>query len=180
MIPITPDAFVTLMVGVLTVATGLVGIVLTHYFTKKRKIDELLFNARKEAYTEFIRNFGMAFGTETLDADIDEKKAIWTNYERMQRVSRIFAQCRLVANPLLEDKLRHLYDLVTEDFETKDGSREEGKRERDYIGYEVEALMRRDLKVIDGAEVMFWRLFSIIKRRNLRKKEIKKIVVDKK
>lgn len=151
---------------------GLVGIVITHYFTKKRKVDELLFTARKEIYVEFMRSFGMAFGPEKINLEEVTNKTIETEYERTQRINRVFAQCRLVASPLLESKLRHLHGLVESDTKHKN-LQEKGKRERDYIGYEIEAIMRYDLHVIGSSELFFWRILSFVKRRWLKKNLVK-------
>ena len=146
----------------------LLGIIVSHFLAKSRSINELLFAARRETYSEFMKEFGMAFGPEKITfADFDELKVVETNYERMQKISRIFAQCRLVANPLLELKLRWLYDLVIADLENNKIT--DKKRERDYIGNEIEVLMRRDLNVIGTTEVLVWRLFSFWKRYKLRK-----------
>jgi hypothetical protein len=87
-----------------------------------------------------------------------------------QRVARIFAQCRLLANPFLEDRLRYLYDLIIEGFEKSAKKDKNGKSERDYVGYEVEALMRRDMHVVGDLEVFMWRIFSAWKRFKLKKK----------
>jgi hypothetical protein len=161
----------TLITGGIALAGILLSALLTYHFTKKRKIDELLFSARKEAYTEFMKNFGMAFGPETFSLEgFNEIKALETNYERDQRVARIFAQCRLLANPFLEDRLRYLYDLIIEGFEKSAKKDKNGKSERDYVGYEVEALMRRDMHVVGDLEVFMWRIFSAWKRFKLKKK----------
>ena len=160
------------IVAVISFFTALFCVYLTHIFSRSRKVDELLFTARKEAYTEFMKNFGRAFGPEKLNLqEFNSISAVETDYERKQVVSSIFAQCRLVASTTLEDKLRHLYDLIMEDFDHKNPN-EKGKRERDYIGYEVEALMRYDLSTIGVSEVAMWRLLSIWKRYKLKSKRV--------
>lgn len=105
----------------------------------------------------------MAFGPETMSFEnFNQFKIIETEYERSQKISRIFSQCRLVANTTLEKKLRHLYDLVIKDTEVKNSD----KTERDYIGYEIEALMRYDLKTIGYIELCMWRVYSYIYRKS--------------
>jgi hypothetical protein len=159
------------VLSIIVALIGLLGIIITHHFTKKRKIDELLFVARKEAYTEFMRNFGMAFGPEKIDLkEFDKIRAIETDYERNQRIGRIFAQCRLLANPILEYKLRHLYDLVMVDLKNQKSEEKIGKSEKDYIGYEIEALMRHDLHAIGNFETLLWQSFSTWKRFKINKK----------
>lgn len=151
----------------------LIGIIVSHFLARNRSINELLFTARKEAYSEFMREFGMAFGPEKISfKDYDAIKAVETEYERRQKINRIFAQCRLVSNPLLEVKLRDLYDLVIDDLEDKKLSEKKPERsERDYIGLEIEALMRHDLNVIGIIETTLWRLFSFLKRWKLKRKK---------
>lgn len=152
----------TIIIG----TTGtLFGIALTHYFSQKRKVDELLFNARKKTYGEFMKNFGMDFAPEQVSSFSDANMENFI-YERKQKINKIFAECRLLANPLLEEKLRHLYELMIDEQNIK---LKKEKRERDYIGYEVEALMRHDLKVITKFEVFFWSVLSTIRRFQLKK-----------
>lgn len=162
---------INIIVAIITFFGTLFITYLTHLFSRSRKVDELLFTARKEAYTEFMKNFGRAFGPEKLNLqELNPIGIVEIEHERRQKISSIFAQCRLVASPLLEDKLRHLYDLVIKDLENKNPEEKTSKRERDYIGYEVEALMRHDLSAIGTSELAMWRILSIWRRFRLKSK----------
>ena len=158
-------------VAIITFLSTLLITYLAHLFSRSRKVDELLFSARRDAYTEFIKAFGAGFGPEELNLrEHDSAKIVEMSYQRRQKINAIFAQARLVAGTLLEDKLRHLYELVMHDIENELPKKKEGKRERDYIGYEVEALMRYDLKAIGMTETSFWRILSIVRRRQIKKR----------
>ena len=163
----------------------------THWFAKKRKTDELLFNSRKKIYSKFISEYGSGFSDissklETLMSTVNHReiksdhdtvstffeiKKVKDKHDYKAKVCELFSNCRLVAGRALERKLRHFYELISEDIE---GDWKGTNRYRYLMGYEIEAFMRYDLKVISIFELLLWRIYINFKRIKLKKLEKEK------
>lgn len=162
-------------------------LLITHWFAWKRKSDELLFQARLSAYNDFITEYGGYFAsvlheeaewlhayTENLVKNNEKQDNSFDTYgnesklaisKARTKLSGLFSRCRLVAGSRLETKLRHFFELVIEDI--KDGYSGENP-DRFFVGWEIEALMRYDLKVINIFELYLW-LFNIKLHKLLKK-----------
>ncbi len=158
----------------------IIGVVVTHYFTHKRKISELLFNSRKEAYTEFIEEYGGNFEPKELRTEegLSELTKIQSNWSKSQKRNHLFSKCRLVAGSALESRLRDLYELILEIEDHANNPKEEKENsiyklkthERANVGYQVEACMRKDLKVIGYFEFLKWIIISNIEIQKVHKR----------
>jgi hypothetical protein len=139
--------------------------IIAYWFAHKLKNDELLFSSRKEAYSDFMKEYGKYFHPMELEMDAltDEVKTLGLKYTRTQKMGHVFSSCRLLAGYYLEKRLRDLYDLIEESEDTKNFNSDQLKlkqKERVYVGVEVETLMRRDLRAI-GIIITCFELISI-------------------
>lgn len=164
----------------LTLVTSVTVVFITHRLTKKRKIDELLLSNRLEVYKKFILEHGGVFSAKTFaEADLfydsaeklhlaDQDGLEWRVFRSKFNtqgvrfdieVAKVFAECRLVAGRLLEEKLREYYSYISESDISQNS-----KTIKYLLGLEIEILMRYDIGVISYYEVLVWRLFLFRKR----------------
>lgn len=151
----------------------------THWFARKRKIDELLFNSRKKIYATFISEYSSGFSyigpkLETLISTLNhletksetkiisaifEARNLKAKHDHKVKVSEVFSSCRLVAGSNLERKLRCFYEFI---YAVSENNHQETKINnilRGLVGYEIEALMRYDLKVISFFELFLLNMY---------------------
>ncbi len=141
-------------------------VALTHWFATRRKIDELLFNSRREIFGEFMKEYGGLFHPTKIKIPdfLDETSR---KYERHQKMAHIMSQCRLVSGYFLEGRLRDLFDLINES-EDKNKFNEKELKLKEYervrVGLEVEALMRKNLRAIGWISLLLQLVCCFVER----------------